>query len=223
MRIFDEYCAFNRIYKLDGALNVGKHKVEDVRQRLSESMAQHISLLGLSYDAVSPVPNTGGLYTHSISELLGMPEYKIFEKDTVERTLGGDALEREGYYQKHLKYIYSDVDIDKKILFIDEALLSGLTVELIAKACKANGIANYSFAFMSPVNHLSCPFGHISNTSRVFSYLNDGTYSDQIEVFRKKVGAQEIIFLPYSSFATRVGGDSVCKLCFHDCGSEDTY
>jgi len=218
VRILDEYCAFNRIYKLDGGLSVGRHKVKDVRAALSEEMARYISSLSLSYGAISPVPNTGGLYTHVLSELLGMPEIKIFEKETVERTLGAQVAEREGYYKKYLRCIESNKCVDKKVLFVDEALLSGLTVQLISKACKENGIDNYSFAFMSPVNHLSCPFGHIVNTSRIFPYLNNGSYEERIENFRKIVGAQEIIFLPYESFAMKVGGDSVCKLCFHNCG-----
>ena len=220
----DEKCAFNLIYKFDRHYSINGRQVGDIRKNIAFHIAENLKELGLSFDIVSPIPNTGFFYAEAVADYLNSELMVLFEKSTARRTLGKNKEDRILEYKNLLMH----VDMAPKgasVLFIDEAMLSGLTVNIISRACKENGIDNYSYAFASPITRCQCPWGHIKNTERYFSDLTGRDQFD-IDYYRKalhrlkeETGAEDILFMPTSRFSSVIDTDATCTLCFF----EDAY
>jgi glutamine phosphoribosylpyrophosphate amidotransferase len=217
--ISDEKCAFNLIYKLDIAHVVDGRSVASVRTRLASDLAAQLSASGEQFDVVSAIPNTGIFYAREVAEILGLPYVGIFEKKIAKKTLGNHASTRYQIYEDILKRV-GKVASNSKVLFVDEALLSGTTVKIISKSCRDNGIRNISFAFASPPAFRQCPWGHIKNTDRYFSGLQYSELKDDMErlvdELKAELAVYRIFFLSADSFFERINQRSTCALCFWD-------
>jgi len=217
--MIDNKCSFNHIYKFDADHVIDGVSVKDIRCRLGKRVASFLQASGTKFDIISAIPNTGYFYAEEIAESLGIEFRRIFEKISGKRTLGQTEAKRILDYQTLL--IASDkVPHNSHVLFIDEALLSGVTVRIIANACKQLGIHNYSFAFMSPVTYGQCPWDHIKNTHRQFASLTDTASGETrmilIEKFKKEIGAQSVFFCPEALFYEVIDDSKTCTLCFYD-------
>lgn len=219
--ITDEKCAFNIIYKFDRHYTVNGTQICDIRDSISFHIAENIKELGVDYDIISPIPNTGFYYAESVAKYLDC-EYKvIFEKKSACRTLGKFREDRVREYKNLLMHVDA-VPTDARVLFIDEAMLSGLTVDVISNACIENNIKNYSFAFASPVIHCHCPWGHIKNTNRYFSeltrmdYLIQGGYEKTLKKLKNQTHTENLLFMPISRFVSAIDPSEICNLCFFE-------
>lgn len=218
MHIADENCAFNRIYKLNNSISTGEQTIEQIRFDLSSAFGNCLKQLDLDIDVISPIPNTGRLYSDNLASILGKKSTEIFEKARRVRTLPLDTAKRQEYYDNNLDIIQENLNQYKHshVLFVDEALLSGLTLTAVANLCKKNGLKNYSFALMSPPNFLACPFSHINPKARALPFQQIqllGAKKSVLEL-RELLGAKHLIFTPFDVFKTAVGGKNVCTLCF---------
>ncbi len=220
MFVNDNSCSFNIIYKFNNNIALKDTSVKDVRKTLSMNLVEHIKQIGKTFDIVSPIPNTGKFYTKEIARRLEVKEVPLIEKDKQLRTLCYDTEERVQYYEGNLKLRQSQVEEyrDANILFVDEALISGITLQAIAKKCLMNGITNFSFAFISPINFLYCPFGYIAQKEHMFALnkvAKEGFHKVYDE-YKTKLKANDLIFMPYKLFKKAVGNEYVCSLCFHE-------
>jgi glutamine phosphoribosylpyrophosphate amidotransferase len=217
--MLDNKCAFNQIYKFDGDHVIGGVSIRELRRGLSRSMAEYLLASGKSYDCVSAIPNTGFFYAECVAEILGCRFARIFEKKIVQRTLGSNAKKRLSAYDSLLMSL-DKVDKSAHTLFVDEALLSGLTVKVIANACQEIGIMRYSFAFMSPITLCHCPWGHIKHTDRWFESINGTPRASNVESLKRKLiditQAQDIIYCPPEVFFQVIDSSSNCSLCFFE-------
>ena len=84
----DEKCAFNLIYKFDRHYSINGKQVVDIRKNIALHMADYLKELGLSFDFVSPIPNTGFFYAEVVAGHLNSELMVLFEKSTARRTLG---------------------------------------------------------------------------------------------------------------------------------------
>lgn len=217
--MLDNKCSFNQIYKFDGEHVIDGVSIREVRRGLSRGLAEYLSQLGKSYDCISAIPNTGYFYAECLAEALGCKFSRIFEKKLFKRTLGSAVKKRLSTYDSLLMSL-DKVDKTAHTLFVDEALLSGLTVQIIANACQEIGLKRYSFAFMSPIAMCHCPWGHIKNTDRWFEGLNVEPTQANIETRRLALidttQAQDIIHCPPHVFFSVIDSTTNCSLCFYD-------
>jgi glutamine phosphoribosylpyrophosphate amidotransferase len=210
-------CAFNQIYKLDGDHFLHGERIRDVRRKLAYQMAGYIARLGLGFDYISGIPNTGYLYYNDLALALRCPSIRIFEKQVSERTLGSHLVKREAFYEANL-VAEQNVDLNAHVLFVDEALLSGLTVVAIAEACRRVGIRKYSFAFMSPAITCYCPWEHIKHAGRYYEPINSNpsacTRRSLMSELQDRTGAQSILHCPAKRFGDVIDLEKSCTLCF---------
>lgn len=217
--MLEDKCAFNHIYKFDADHIIGGVSIRDVRINLANGVADYLKKNNKHYDFVSAIPNTGYYYAEQVANKLDTKFVRIFEKKIYKRTLGSNRDKRVSIYDSILMSV-SKAELEGHILFIDEALLSGLSVQVIADACREIGIKKYSFAFMSPITFCQCPWGHIKNTSRWFDSLNlqlpDIDAIDINKHLLDKTNSQEIIHCPPDVFCNAVDCSMHCTLCFYD-------
>lgn len=217
--MIDNKCVFNQIYKFGEKHVIDGISIQEIRSGLSIGMAGHLLANSKSYDCISAIPNTGYFYAQQLAEAMDCRFARIFEKKLFKRTLGSTATKRVSTYDSLLMTLDA-VDKDAHTLFVDEALLSGLTVQIIANACQEIGLKRYSFAFMSPITLCHCPWGHIKHTDRWFEGLNGKPTLTEVENLRRKLidvtQAQEIIHCPPEVFFEVINSTANCSLCFYD-------
>lgn len=213
MNIKDINCAFNIIYRLDNKTDLNeKIDVRTVRAELARNLALDIKLSGIEYDYISPIPKTGNFYTKEMSKNLGIPEVKIFCKNNIPKTFGMKELKRSQLY-KDLQVSDNVVNIkNKKILFVDEALISGFTVQKIVQYLKTFNMSSFSFAFIAPPVQYFCPFGHM-NSNSLLAY-DDFKWED-IDLFFSNLGVINYHF-GKKSFSETMAKNNACNLCFHE-------
>jgi glutamine phosphoribosylpyrophosphate amidotransferase len=214
MLILDkDRCAFNIIYTIDGSHSIDSEFVSVIRKKIALHFAVKIMEKNESYDYVVPIPNTGKLYSRYIAKFIKARHLNIFKKVTNKRTLGLDDELRSQFYNLELDVINSPPK-DSRILFVDEALISGLTTLKIGAQAKKMGIKSYAFGYMSPPINGYCPWGNIKNTDRYFdSICEKGLIENKIEELRLKVGAESIHFMDTSEFLNPLNRDKTCILC----------
>lgn len=217
--MLDNKCAFNQIYKFGEKHIIDGVSIQEIRRGLSLGMADYLRAREKPYDCISAIPNTGYFYAQQLAEAMGRPFARIFEKKLFKRTLGATATKRVSTYDSLLMTLDA-VDKAAHTLFVDEALLSGLTVQIIANACQEIGLKRYSFAFMSPITLCHCPWGHIKHTDRWFDGLNGKPSQAEVENLRRKLidvtQAQEIIHCPPEVFFDVIDSTANCSLCFYE-------
>lgn len=220
MHILDETCSFNRIYKLNSSITIDDTTVEDIRKNLTLKLGTYLQDRKFDFEVISPIPNTGKLYTPTLSTYLGLDHVALFEKVQTLRTLRLDASERRQYYEAHLAAVEENIIKyrNSHVLFVDEALLSGITLRAVTRLCREYGLTNYSFLFMSPPNYLSCPFKHIKPKNRIISMEDLGRHglNTMVENLQNEFKARNIIFTPFELFKEELGGKNVCSLCFYN-------
>ena len=217
--MYDNKCVFNQIYKFDGDHEIEGVLIGEIRRELSFRMADYLRTSGKSYDCVSAIPNTGYFYAQHMADAMNCRFDRIFEKKSFKRTLGSTAKKRIASYDTLLMSL-DDIDKSAHTLFVDEALLSGLTVQIIADACQEIGLKRYSFAFMSPITMGQCPWGHIKHADRWFEGLNGSPSLSHVETLRKELinitKAQDIIHCSPEVFFGVIDSSTTCSLCFYD-------
>lgn len=214
MVIDKDRCAFNIIYTIDGSHSIDSELVSFIRKKIALAFSKKIIEDGVNYDYVVPIPNTGKLYSRYIAKFIRAKHLNVFKKISDKRTLGLDGKSRNEFYNTGLQVIIS-VPKNSKVLFIDEALISGLTTLKIAHEAKKLGLKSYSFGYMSPPINGFCPWGNIKNTDRYFDGLSDdNSINIMIEKIRKKSGANSIKFIANLDFLGAISGERTCSLCF---------
>lgn len=213
MNIKDVNCAFNIIYRLDNKINLNENiDVKTIRGDLARNLAKDIKSSGIKYDYLSPIPKTGNFYTKEMSKILGIPEIKIFCKNNIPKTFGMKELKRTQLY-KDLQVSEDIINFkDKRILFVDEALISGFTVGKIVQYLKDSDMSNFSFAFISPPVQYFCPFGHM-NSNSLLAY--DNFKWKDIDLFFSDLGVINYHFGKSFFFETMIKNNA-CSLCFHE-------
>jgi glutamine phosphoribosylpyrophosphate amidotransferase len=210
-------CAFNIIYTIDGSHSIDDELVSFIRKKIALAFSKKIIEDGINYDYVVPIPNTGKLYSRYIAKFIRAKHLNIFKKISDKRTLGLDGKSRNEFYNTGLQIINS-VPKNSKVLFIDEALISGLTTLKIAHEAHKIGLKSYSFGYMSPPINGFCPWGNIKNTDRYFDGIrNSSSINIMIEKIRKKSGANSIKFITNLDFLGAISGERTCSLCFKQC------
>lgn len=209
MKVRDEKCGFNIIYKLDKNLDVGDCEVADVRNVLAKAIVKQVYPFRDRYDFVVPIPRTGKFYTPIIADELGVPEINLFYKNKLPKTLGMETEKRASVYSKLSLAEDFHKYKDKRILLVDEALISGFTCTFIANLLSSHDFNYFSFAFIAPSIYLHCPFDHLARGKHL--QLSQGGMSE----YFKGLGAKDYYFGTESFFETmdRVGA---CSMCFFD-------
>ncbi len=194
--ISDEKCAFNVMYKLNDEAVINGRGILFYKRKLAKIAAEKINS---NYDFISGIPNTGDFYAKLIKDFTKIPYAKTFRKTISKRTLKEKVLERVTFYRTNLEYV-ATYPLESKILLIDEAVFTGVTVESLYNFALEKLNKNFDFLILSPRVTLTCPWGHVNSVERV----DDNFYRKKSKIIHIKVEEFHEVFPP-SNF---------CSLCF---------
>lgn len=214
-------CSFNLLYSFDPSHSVEGILVEEYRKKLAELLARRIIQAGGGgVDYVVPIPATGILYGKFVAEYLSLPFLEVFDREKRIRTLHLPSQERVDFYKNHSVYDSCSVS-GKRILLVDEALISGTTAVLVSERIKHLGVKSYSFAFASPPLSFYCPNNYIKEKGRIIQNGTDeGGLYNSIKKFKEKSGAESVFFVNSDEFNSALYDRTRCSLCFNQIYSD---
>jgi glutamine phosphoribosylpyrophosphate amidotransferase len=214
MLIPQEKCTFNIIYTYDVSHLIEGTPVKHFRTELAKSLAAQIMEKGLNVKYVIPIPNTGIVYAKEVAKHLNAKYMNPFVKKKISRTLGMNNRDRVSFYDRFLENMELGEDIGETI-FIDEALISGTTISIMAEWARKKGISSYSFGFASPPIINYCPQQVVKNSRRLLDPATTDLSTDEaIKELNREIGSKDIFFVLSAEFSTILSGRTRCSLCF---------
>jgi len=150
-------CALEFIYTARPDSRIDGVEVAAVRAKVAERLAAKI---GVVPDVVVGVPETGSYYAAHIAAALGKPYIPAFVATARGRSALLDELrERMAVIQLKANVIESAVR-GRKVLLVDDSIISGTTLRLIAKLLREKGGAlEVHAAVVAPPLRRQCPYG----------------------------------------------------------------
>jgi amidophosphoribosyltransferase len=150
-------CALEFIYTARPDSRIDGVEVAAVRAKVAERLA---AKLGVVPDVVVGVPETGSYYAAHIAAVLGKPYIPAFVATARGRSALLDELrERMAVIQLKANVIESAVR-GRKVLLMDDSIISGTTLRLIAKLLREKGGAlEVHAAVVAPPLRRQCPHG----------------------------------------------------------------
>lgn len=214
MNLTQDKCAFNIIYSFDADHNIDGQPINIFRKRLAYALAEQVKNSGVKIDYVIPIPNTGIGYAKHVSKILNAKYLNPFVKKKVARTLGMTTGQRLDFYDRFLEHMKLPEGLSK-VLFVDEALISGTTAIAISDWAKNKKIEEFSFGFASPPMINYCPSQMIKFAPRIFDLADEFSPLElKISEFKSLIGSDDIYFVPSQIFEEIVLSDRRCTLCF---------
>lgn len=209
-------CSFNIIYTFDPDHEIDGKLVRSYRSDLAEILANKILKSTMhKYDYIVPIPMTGIFYAEKLARIMGIPMVEIFDRDKQTRTLSLTSVDRHEFYEKYFSKFKMELE-NKRILIVDEALISGTTIKLLSNWLKRFPLLKYSFAFVSPPMSGYCPNRNIKENERIAKVTNLGEIDmNALNEFIGQTGADTMYFNSAEDFNKLLFSNSRCSHCFN--------
>lgn len=206
-------CVFERIYfaRADSVMEGGR--VNTVRWKLGEKLADEWKARGLEADVVVAIPDTSRPAATAMSEKLGIPCREGFIKNRYSgRTfIMPDQTTREAALRLKLNPI-GEVFEGKRVVLMDDSIVRGSTMRRIVEMVRATKPQAIHVAIFSPPVRNPCFYG-IDMPSR--AELIAAGFGE--EEFEKRLaayfGVDSVTYLSQEGLR-EVTGDGTCAACF---------
>jgi dTDP-4-dehydrorhamnose reductase len=152
-----EYCTFKLLYSSQPyesamGMNVGLGRME-----LGKMLASIASTNG---DMVVPIPETGIFYAIGYSDESGIPlRFGVITKRYSKKTLFEPKYRKRIRALEEKLKVIPDIIKGKKVILIDEAVLSGSTLKIVIDKIKKSGVKEIHIRIPSPPVLYKCPCG----------------------------------------------------------------
>jgi amidophosphoribosyltransferase (EC 2.4.2.14) len=201
-------CALELVYMARPDSRVDGVEVAAARSELARRLAEK---LRATPDVVVGVPETGSYYAAHIAAALGRPYLPAFVATTRGRSaLLDEVRERVAVIQLKANVIESAVR-GKKVLVVDDSMISGITLKLITRLLREKGGAVEVYAaVVAPPLRRRCPYGvkMPPESHMIFNAVSPSDVKDVVEV-------DELVFLTPEELeeAFKKLDMPVCTLC----------
>lgn len=220
----DEYfCIFESIYFSNPRSKTKRVYNEDFRRKIGEELARENP--NLKGDIVVPILDSGKDFAkglaRSLSKILNIPYEELYEEafQRAHEPLGGQSRsftatttkERILVVRKKL-HLKKEAVIGKDVIVVDDSIVRSHTAKTIIKMLRQAGAGKVIFCVCFPPIVSVCPNGMDFQTrTQLIAYRRN------LESIRKKIDADELIFLEteglYKVVAETFGG-GICGGCF---------
>lgn len=163
-----EYCTFKLIYSSQPYESAMGMNVALGRMELGKMLA---SVAPTNADIVVPIPETGIFYAIGYSDGSGIPlRFGVITKRYSKRTLF------EPKYRKRIRALEDKLKVipniikGKKVILIDEAVLSGSTLKIVVEKIKKSGVKEIHIRIPSPPILYKCPSGEHPPSLKLISH-----------------------------------------------------
>lgn len=207
------HCIFEHIYfaRPDSVMEHGR--VNNMRHRLGEQLAEEWEARGLGADVVIPIPDTSRPAALSMAEHLGLPYREGFIKNRYSgRTfIMPNQQTRDAALRLKLNPI-EDVFRGKRVLLVDDSIVRGSTMRRIIKTIADLGAEAIHLAIFSPPVRHPCFYGiDMPTRAELVAAELDADALEQALVAR--FGCDSVTYLSRRGLA-RSTDLSMCSACF---------
>jgi amidophosphoribosyltransferase len=206
-------CIFEHIYFARPDTLMEHGRVNAVRHRLGQQLAEEWESRGLGADVVIPIPDTSRPAALSIAEHLGLPYREGFIKNRYSgRTfIMPNQQTRDAALRLKLNPI-EDVFRDRRVLLVDDSIVRGSTMRRIIKTITDLGATAIHLAIFSPPVRHPCFYGIDMPTEA--ELVAAGLDDEPLEAaLKERFGCDSVTYLSRSGLA-RSAGAAMCSACF---------
>lgn len=202
-------CCFEYIYFADRNSVIGGNLVTNIRHKAGKLLAKKAPAF---CDVVIGVPDSGMDAAKGFAEELGLPYSNgFFRNEQIHRTfIVPHQIERQRLVQEKLTVI-KDVVNGKDIVVVDDSIVRGTTMTIIAKLLRKAGAKKIHIRISSPRFIFGCPYGTDIGARETFIAHNRTN-----EEIADLIGVDSLSYLEPADINTLIGDGcpSICKACF---------
>lgn len=207
-------CSFKKIYSYRPDRMVKGQSASKVRATLGKELGRGD---GVDADIVVPIPESGVHPATGYADVTDIPLYHGFIRDyETEKTL--HEPNTEDRLQKLRKKLVPVPDLleDQRVVLVDEAILSGLTLATVVDKCRSVGVDEIHVRIPSPPMRTQCHYDVLSGDADLVTSETTGERSDVEARLVEKFDLESVRFLPLERFEATVPSDYsfTCTDCF---------
>lgn len=207
------HCIFEHIYfaRPDSLMEHGR--VNEVRRRLGQRLAEEWEAKGLGADVVIPIPDTSRPAAIAMAEHLGLPYREGFIKNRYSgRTfIMPNQQTREAALRLKLNPI-EDVFRGRRVLLVDDSVVRGSTMRRIIRTLADVQAAEIHLAIFSPPVRHPCFYGIDMPTTD--ELVAAGMADDALEAhLADRFGCNSVTYISVDGLSS-LGDDRMCSACF---------
>ena len=203
-------CVFRYLYCEKPESEIGSINVGHFRYELGFLLGKNLPRdLFDEVDYVVPIPNTGILYAKGLAEAIGVPFCAALKKGTEKRCLCFEKADLREQFLNDMIQIEDTAIRGKRLLLVDEAILTGTTMKSVCSRLHQAGAAGIRVCVPSPVSNCRCQRG-------VMGQLNSLYANTSVAEFASALGVEGITHISQDLFHRflREKGLDVCTECF---------
>lgn len=208
-----KHCVFERIYfaRPDSVTEEGRVNV--LRWRLGERLADEWKAKGLAADVVVAVPDTSRDAAQAMAERFGLPNREGFIKNRYSgRTfIMPNQATRTVALRLKLNPI-AEVFAGKRVILVDDSIVRGSTMRRIVDLVKSTNPAEVHLAIYSPPVAHPCFYG-IDMPSRDELIASRFPPGDLEQALARELGVASLTYVTAEGLR-QVGGAATCTACF---------
>ena len=202
-------CAVNLVYKLpcDAPLPCGT--VAAFRRNLGAAAALALPIfLQKALDYICPIPNSGIPYAEGLAEATGIPLVHAIHKTSQRRSFFTEDNAARLDFLKSSMQINAELIRGAHICLVDEAIFTGVTVELLCKLLRQQGAAELTVLLPTPVCAMQCPYCSIPTRPTMPELV-------PVSQIASALGADRVLFQDKQRFAQLIADTGMtCCECF---------
>jgi len=206
-----QHCWFQWVYMAKPSSVIAGVSVYDVRETIGRKLAETYKI---EVDFVSPVPDSGRIFTYGYANATGVPMIEALMRDRYEakRSFMQDGTaSRIAVARKKLDVMGADGRLrGKRLLIIDDSLVRGNTTkEAIAQLRRETGVAEVHVGIASPPIRHQCVYGLDFYKNELIA-VGKSTYE-----IASAIGADSLHYLSSEDLVSAIGLQErdICMAC----------
>ena len=210
-------CAFELVYRARPDSHIFGTNIAEFRIKVGKALAKKEDI---DADIIVPVPESGIFSATGYSHQSNIPLVFALIRDY---NMGrfffeSDQIKRNALIKRKLKVV-KELIKDKKIIVVDEAIVTGTTLKVVVGMLKESGAKEVHIRIPSPVHKSPCDKGILSpKKDLLFNRLikenkEDNKYIE--EIFKNYFQADSLKFLDKESFMEVLGSENICTECLN--------
>ena len=202
-------CAVNLVYKLPCDAPLPCSTVAAFRRNLGAAAALALPvLLQKALDYICPIPNSGIPYAEGLAEATGIPLVHAIHKTSPRRSFFTEDNAARLDFLKSSMQINAELIRGAHICLVDEAIFTGITVELLCKLLRQQGAAELTVLLPTPVCAMQCPYCSIPTRPTMPELV-------PVSQIASALGADRVLFQDKQRFAQLIADTGMtCCECF---------
>lgn len=210
-------CTFDLVYSFRPYKLIEGKSASIFRVNLGKALAREETLNNSDLDMVVPVPESGIYSAQGYADKIGVPLYHAIIRDyETKKTLYEPQVDKRIQQIRKKLIVIQDLIKGKRIVLVDEAILSGLTIDSVVKKLKKAGVKEIHIRISSPIMFSNCKYNVLAKDARLIA-KNFQNYSkkDIEKKLAKRFNVNSLKFLSLKVFKNIVSDKhGVCLECF---------